>query len=119
MKFLADENFPITSIVYLREMGHTVIAVGADFLGITDREVINLANAEECTILTFDSDYGELIFKYGLQPQKGVIYLRLNEFDAVDPGKIIHKIISEADFNTDSTLTVVHEDGIRQRKYNP
>lgn len=57
------------------------------------------------------------IFKHGFKPTKGVIYLRLYEFSPSEPGEIIHKILSSADFVVDNTLTVVEKDGIRQRKY--
>jgi predicted nuclease of predicted toxin-antitoxin system len=86
-------------------------------VGFTDPAVIALANAQQRTILTFDSDYGELIFKHGLKPEKGVIYLRLFEFSPIEPGEIVHQILSSADFQTDNTLTVIEKDGIRQRKY--
>lgn len=117
MKFVADENFPLTSSKFLREKGHDVIAIGTDFSGVADTEVIALANKHESTIITFDADYGELIFKNGLKPIKGVIFLRLLEYSAVEPGEIIHQLVSSSDFNTDHTLTVIHKGGIRQRKY--
>ena len=77
MKLLANENFPLASTNFLRENGHDVVAIGVDFAGFTDPAVIALANSQSRTIVTFDADYGELIFKYGLKPEKGVIYLRL------------------------------------------
>jgi predicted nuclease of predicted toxin-antitoxin system len=117
MRLLANENFPLTSTRFLREKGYDVVAIGTDFVGFTDPAVIALANSQSRTILTFDADYGELIFKHGLKPDKGVIYLRLLEFTPSEPGEIIHQILSSAGFQTDNTLTVVEKDGIRQRKY--
>ncbi|MBK8553833.1 MAG: DUF5615 family PIN-like protein [Ignavibacteria bacterium] len=45
-------------------------------------EVIHnpIAENEKRIILTFDRDYGELIFKYNLKTDEGVIYLRLNKY---------------------------------------
>ncbi len=117
MKLLANENFPFSSTKFLRDKGYDVIAIGTDFMGYTDPAVIAVANSQDRTILTFDADYGELIFKHGLRPVKGVIYLRLHEFSPIEPGEIIHQIISTPDFVPDHTLTVVEKDGIRQRKY--
>ncbi|MBI3510334.1 MAG: DUF5615 family PIN-like protein [Bacteroidetes bacterium] len=117
MRLLANENFPLASTIFLRGKGHDVIAIGSDFLGFTDVAIITLANADQRTILTFDADYGELIFKLGLKPAKGVIYLRLQEFSPSEPGEIIHTIIADPDFNAENTLTVIERDGIRQRKY--
>lgn len=76
MKLLANENFPLTSAKYLKSLGFDVISIGVDNPGISDEEVMKIAIREERTILTFDSDYGELIFKYNYQPLAAVIYLR-------------------------------------------
>ncbi|MFZ5971419.1 MAG: DUF5615 family PIN-like protein [Bacteroidota bacterium] len=64
MKFLANENFSIKSVLYLREKGFDVSAIGLDNPSTQDEAVMNLASLEDRTILTFDRDYGELIFKY-------------------------------------------------------
>lgn len=76
-----------------------------------------IAFAEERTILTFDSDYGELIFRYNYKPEKGVIYLRLDEYDPIEPGLIIEEIITNNQIDFTRALTVVDKNRIRQRKY--
>lgn len=48
--------------------------IGTDFSGILDSEVMQIAMDQKRTILTFDRDYGELIFKKGFKPEMGVIY---------------------------------------------
>ena len=117
MKFLANENFPLDSTEFLKKKGFDIIAVGETFPGISDREVIDFAEKEERTIITFDRDYGELIFKYGNKPGKGVIYLRLNQYDSEEPGRIIEQIISVRDFNPERKLTVFDGEILRQRPY--
>lgn len=116
MKILANENFPYPSIYYLKEKGFDVLSIGMDYPGIKDAEIMEIAIKEERIILTFDRDYGELIFRLNYKPEKGVIYLRLNEYTPVEPGHIIERLLrSSYDFS--SALTVVDEQGIRQRKY--
>lgn len=44
--------------------------------GASDVEVLELANREERIMITFDKDFGELVFKEKLI-HKGVIFLRL------------------------------------------
>ena len=117
MKFLANENFPKASIDFLRNNECDIIAVGVEFSGISDKEVIEFANVEDRTISTFDSDYGELIFKYDLRPKAGVIYLRIQEFSPEEPGLIILNLISAPEFNPIKKLTVYSSEGIRQRTY--
>ncbi len=75
MRLLANENFPLTSVKILENAGYDIIYAGLNFKGILDNEVINIAIKEERTIITFDRDYGELIFKKGYRPRAGVIYL--------------------------------------------
>ncbi|MGF1639219.1 MAG: DUF5615 family PIN-like protein [Cyclobacteriaceae bacterium] len=67
--------------------------------------------------MTFDRDYGELIFKHSYKPQRGVIYLRLDEYAADEPGKLIEDLIIRKEFDFNNALTVLDKNGIRQRKY--
>ncbi|MEO8769829.1 MAG: DUF5615 family PIN-like protein [Ferruginibacter sp.] len=94
MKILANENFPYTSIYYLKEKGYDVLSIGMDNPGIKDSEIMSIAIKEERTIVTFDRDYGELIFRHNYKPEKGVIYLRLDEYEPHEPGFIIEGIIT-------------------------
>ena len=117
MKLLANENFPLKSILYLRSKGFDISSIGSDNPSIKDNIVMNIAINENRTILTFDRDYGELIFKHNYKSQKGVIYLRLDEYEADEPGRLIEELINRKEFDFDSALTVLDRNGIRQRKY--
>lgn len=117
MKLLANENFPQASVIYLKNSGFDIISVGLDFQGITDKEVIELAIKEERTIITFDRDYGELIFKLHLNPSKGIIYLRLNEFKPEEPGKIVKSLMKDYNLIFENFLTVFDGESIRQKKF--
>ncbi len=68
-------------------------------------------------ILTFDQDYGELIFKHNYKPDQGVIYLRLKEYESFEPGQIVDQILRNEKLIFEKTLTVVDENKIRQRRY--
>ncbi len=117
MKLLANENIPIASVRYLQNKGYNIRAIGVDNPSVKDNEVMTMAIAENRIILTFDRDYGELIFKHNHRPEAGVIYLRLNEYGSDEPGKIIDRLLSDSDFETTRKLTVVSEESIRQRSY--
>jgi predicted nuclease of predicted toxin-antitoxin system len=117
MLLLANENFPLASVVYLRTKGFDVIAIGIDNPGVSDDEVMQIAIANGRTILTFDRDYGELIFKHSYKPQGGVIYLRLNEYRPDEPGKLIEDLLNNQAIKFNNALTVIDKTGIRQRKY--
>jgi len=94
-------------------------AIGSDYPGITGEEVIRIAIEEEekRTIVTYDSDYGELIFKYGYKPAAGVVYIRVQPTTPTDTARIIEKMAKDKNLIFNSTLTVVDAHGIRQKKY--
>jgi predicted nuclease of predicted toxin-antitoxin system len=117
MKLLANENFPISSIKIIEDSGYDIIAVGKDFAGILDSEVIEFAINEHRTIITFDRDYGELIFKKGYKPQAGVIYLRWDNFQPNEPGDYLVELFKSKDIHYEGMLTVIGVDNIRQRKF--
>ena len=117
MKFLANENIPFATVLYLRAIGYDITSIGIDFPGIQDKMVLALAHEQGRTILTFDRDYGELIFKHQIKPANGVIYFRLEEFAPDEPGKIVEKLLFGVQPSIHNTLTVIDKNGIRQRKY--
>lgn len=66
MRFLANENFPLGSVRRLRTTGHDVTAIIEDMPGASDTQVLLRAHEESRTILTFDRDYGELLYRQKL-----------------------------------------------------
>jgi len=117
MKLLANENFPLTSVKIIGQSGFDIIYVGQDFAGYLDSEVMELAIQENRTIITFDRDYGELIFKLGYRPKAGVIYLRWDNFQPHEPGEYLIELFNSKDLQFENMLTVISENHIRQRKY--
>ena len=115
MKLLANENIPLASSEYLLTEGHDILHVGNINPSITDREVINWAIQEDRIILTFDRDYGTLVFKDGLKPP-GVIYLRLVNFSPQYPGIFVQSLIQGNTFSFEGNFTVASEENIRQRR---
>lgn len=109
MKLLANENFPLKSILYLKSRGFDISSIGLDNPGVEDNNVMDIAINEERTILTFDPDYGELIFKHNYKPKKGVIYLRLDQYKPEEPGKIIEQLLAKNEYDLNNALTVLDE----------
>ena len=106
MKLLANENIPIASVYFLRKCGYDVTSIGEDYAGVTDEFVMSIAEIEQRLIITFDRDYGELIFKHNYKPKKGVLYLRLNEYLPEEPGIIVDRLIKENKIETENSLMV-------------
>lgn len=74
--FLADENVDKVIIERLRADGHDVAWVSEMQPGITDDQVMAIANDQGRVLLTGDKDFGELVFRQGLITT-GVVLLRL------------------------------------------
>jgi len=62
--------------------------------GISDDEVLNLANREKSILLTADKDFGELIFRQG-KIAKGVILVRLAGLSPEVKAEIVADAIRE------------------------
>ena len=117
IKILANENFPLKSVRLLQAANIDVKAIGIDCSGISDNEVMEISLNENRTIVTFDSDYGELIFKYGYKPEFGVIYFRWNTFTPQEPGNFLINVFQKEKIDFKNALTVIDRNSIRQRKY--
>lgn len=116
MKFLADENFPFPSIKFLRENSYEVISISEESSGISDKEVLQKASLENLIILTFDRDYGELIFKYRKDNPPAVVYFRIKGLTPTEAGKILIEKIEIEKILLESFFTVIEATGVRQRK---
>jgi predicted nuclease of predicted toxin-antitoxin system len=77
MQFLANENFPLDAVEAIRKVGHDVAWVRADAPGSKDPEILQRAVAEDRILLTFDKDFGDLAFHYGLPATSGIVLFRL------------------------------------------
>ncbi len=99
MKYLANENVPFSSITYLKSKGYDIKAIGVDDPSITDEQVMQIAIDENRTIVTYDSDYGELIFKHGYKPQAGVIFIRIQPTEPLETAKLLEDLLTKKLFH--------------------
>jgi hypothetical protein len=82
MRLLANEIFPKVSIRKLREAGYDVESVTELMVSAPDTRVLKYGAANSQVILTFDRDYGKLIFHRKIAIPKGLVYLK---FDPATP----------------------------------
>ena len=116
MRFLANENYPYPSILLLRKNGLEVISISENWSGISDEEVLSKAVDENLIILTFDRDYGELLFKYKRESPPAVIYYRIKGKTPQDAAIILFDLLDNQSIMIDNYFTVIEENAIRQRK---
>lgn len=115
MNFLADENFPLASTQLLIANGHNVRQTAILFQGKPDAFLLAEAVLQQEIILTFDKDFGELIFKITLPAGEGVVLFRLQRYLPQVPGEILLTILQTQTINLSFHLTVIDENKIRQR----
>lgn len=115
--FLANENFPKPSVTLLRDNGFSIKSIQEEFPGISDEEVIKLAIKHNLIILTFDSDYGELIFKHSKDNPPSVVYFREKGQDPFSAARLLLDLLSKSGISITEAFTVVEEKNIRQRFY--
>ena len=75
-RFLANENAPREAVLAARAAGFDVTWMVELQPGASDEIVLALARQEDRVLLTFDKDFGELVFRHGRNGSPGVILLR-------------------------------------------
>jgi predicted nuclease of predicted toxin-antitoxin system len=114
-RYLANENFPLASANVLREAGHDVLAVVREMPGESDVNILAAAAGEARVILTFDRDYGELIFRRGRPVPPGVIYFRYDPLTPEEPGLHLLRLARTEGLSFERNFTVVERGYVRQR----
>jgi predicted nuclease of predicted toxin-antitoxin system len=115
MNFLANENFPLLSVRLLREAGHRVVSIIQEAPGSKDEDILKRAYTERLIILTFDRDYGELIYRRKDLTPAGVVYFRFGPATPSEPAEILINIMDRADLSVIDKFTIVERGRVRQR----
>jgi len=76
LRILANENVPAAAVEALRSYGHDVVWASTCLPGRSDDAILAQAQEEERIVATFDKDFGELAFRWGLPASCGVILFR-------------------------------------------
>jgi predicted nuclease of predicted toxin-antitoxin system len=112
MRILADENFPQDAVRALRRRGHDVAWVAADARGSSDVHVLERAQAESRILVTFDKDFGELAFQWGLPASSGIVLFRTS---VPSPSYVARVAVAALESRADwaGNFAVVEDDRIR------
>lgn len=115
--FLANENFPAPSIRFIRNNNYNVLSIQETSPGISDNEVVKIAVINNYIILTFDKDYGELIFRHKIITPPAVVFFREKGQSPLFAGEMLVSTLQSNSINLDNAFTVFEEHHIRQRYY--
>ena len=115
MDFLANENFPLSSVRFLREVGHRVVSIIEEAPGTKDKDILERAHTEKLIILTFDRDYGELIYRYQALLPAGVVYFRFAPATPLEPTEILIAVMEKTGLSVMGKFTIIERGRVRQR----
>lgn len=113
-RLLANENFPAPSVRLLRDRGHDIVSVAEQGGSLSDKDVLAHALSDQRWIVTFDRDYGELIFARGLPAPPAVILFRLKSYRPEVPGRMLAELLDPGG-EFEGYFVVVDEAGVRRR----
>ena len=111
---LVNENFPIPALKLLRDRGVLAEAVQELMPGAFDSAILAYARAHDHWLVTFDRDYGELVFARG-EPPPALVYLRQHPNPPTRPGELLLSLLSRAD-EVEGHFVTVSEQSVRLRR---
>jgi predicted nuclease of predicted toxin-antitoxin system len=106
-----NENFPVPALKRLREAGVAVMSVQEAMSGASDPEVMAHARASGWWIVTYDKDYGALVFKRGEPAPPAILYLKQEPYPPAEAADVVLAVLASADralgqFVTASTQSI-------------
>jgi len=111
---LANENWPRPALLALRDAGLDVEAVAETMPGARDADVLRRAAHAARWLLTFDRDYGELVFARLVPPPPAIVYLRQGSYAPTWPADVVRALLPRADW-VSGHLVVVNGRTLRRR----
>ena len=111
---IVNENFPAPAVRVLRDNGVDVLSVQETMPGASDEAVLAKAAATGRWLVTFDRDYGELVFSRRCAPPLAILYLRQESIPPTRPAEWVLKLLAEPTL-AEGHLVVIGEHAIRRR----
>ena len=116
INLLANENFPKPAIRKLRAAGVDVVDVMEAMSSVSDREVIAYARQEQRWLVTFDRDYGDLVFLEGLLPPPAILFFRQDAYPPDRPADMVLAMLSVPQ-QLEGCMVVISQQNIRCRRF--
>jgi predicted nuclease of predicted toxin-antitoxin system len=115
LNFLADENVDRPVVERLRLDGYSVLYVADLYPGVSNGEVMEVANRTNSILLTADRDFGELVFQQQLV-NLGVLLIRLVGLSPIRKAEVIAIAIRDHSSELLGAFTVITAGTIRIRR---
>jgi predicted nuclease of predicted toxin-antitoxin system len=112
---LADGNQHPLVVARLRDAGYSVEFIIESSAGAQDGEILSRAEIGTRILLTYDRDFGDLIFHRGYPAPFAILYTRLNR---AEPDRIAERLLAELEAGiTPGHMTTITDDGVRLRPF--
>lgn len=115
MKFVADEGLDAPIVQALRDGGHDVYYIKDEHPGLSDEEVLKIANERDEILIANDKDFGELVYRLQ-QIHSGILLIRLSGIKPKEKAAIILKAIEEHGSELYKAFTVINKTHVKIRK---
>ena len=112
MNFLANENVPLALIEQLRASKQNVTWAHTEMRGASDDVILAKSVEQRRVLLTFDKDFGELVFNRGQNASCGVVLIRMDQanLEAL-VAQVTATLLSRTDWA--GSFSVIENDQIR------
>lgn len=110
MRFIIDENIAKKVVDFLKSKKYPVKHITDIQIGLDDFEILDLAHLRNSVLITFDKDFGELVFKYN-RSHKGVIFLKLEDQTSDNAIKALTKLFKQASRIKENFVVISEKQG--------
>ena len=111
-RLLLDENIPRGIVPALLAAGHDVVTIADAAPGASDRAVLALARTQSRALLSFDADFGDLLFRHAEPAPPALLLFRLHPI-VLDELRDLALAALSGDFI--GQFVVVSREGLRSR----
>ncbi|GAP37734.1 DUF5615 family PIN-like protein [Piscinibacter sakaiensis] len=111
---LTDENIPRPAVLALRAAGRDVESVSERMPGASDLAVLRYAATSRRWLVTFDRDYGELVFARLAPSPAAIVFLRQGSHPPTWAAEAVLDVLAQVEFAA-GHLVVVSDRSLRRR----
>lgn len=115
MILTADKSVDFGIIKELRLKGIEVFSIAETSTGITDKEVLQIANYNNSLLITEDKDFGELAYRLKLQ-HSGILLIRLSDIHRPERIILVREILLTHADKLTANFSVLNKSGLRIKK---
>lgn len=115
IRFIVDVNLGNGVEKYLESLGYDVLTVRSVNPSMEDKQIVEIACREERIILTLDKDFGDLVYKSGMN-HKGILILRIEDWSLKNKKDVLDWILNQHIEELQNAFSIYHKGVLRIRK---